>query len=121
MKQSEERFVQQIKETLDKGVRSLDQSVEVRLRAARFKALDAVAVKGGVLSFFGRGLLPIAGVITAAMVVLVLFWNEPSEIQSTATEYVLDSEILESQDSIELLLDMDFYVWLAEGQGNGAG
>lgn len=121
MKHSEERFVQQVKETLDQGVGSLDSTVAVGLRAARLKALDAADEKAGALSFLGRGLLPIAGAIAAAMVFFVLFWNDPSEIQSTATEYVIDAEILESQDSMELLLDMDFYVWLAEGQGNGAG
>ncbi len=113
-----DNFEQQVRDVLEESVSRIDDTTLGQLAAARCRALDPVERQRG----FGRWFLPAAGALAAAMLlVLVFYWGGRPQYQQAAGDYLLDAEIIDSPENLELLQDMDFYVWLTEESNNGAG
>jgi hypothetical protein len=104
-------FLENVKATLDSSAEHLDTRILRRLKAARTRALEAGKRRGGLWHWLR---FPAAGLATAlvGVLIVVLFFHRPTVLQpDNNVEYI---EILASKDSLDLYVDLDFYIWLAE-------
>ena len=115
MSTTEEKLAQQAKQAFDKSVDELDAATLSRLNRGRHVALAAAAQPG--LQWLRW--MPATGV--AAAVLLVMFTlRGPDEIDVIAAP-ATDLDILLSEESIEMLEDLEFYSWLDTQELNGDG
>ena len=107
-KNTEETFIQNAKETLDKEAENLDEMVLLRLKHSRYMALERG--RGGIFSFLQRLRLPMAGLATVMVLFfLAVFFKGEQQLSN-----IEDVEILATSDTPELFINLDFYAWLAE-------
>lgn len=100
-------FIEHVKRQLDAHADAVDDFTAARLRAARQRALRQ-SVRAP------RRWVPMAGLATAAAALFaVLILMQPSQ------KFDPDWEIWVAQDDIEVIDELDFYVWLEATQPNG--
>jgi hypothetical protein len=96
------------KKYFDESVENLDGETRSRLNRARQAAL--AEIKSGGHRWIEWA--PAAGVAAAAVVAVVLWTgNPPSDVLTPATSNA-DIEILLTEDSFEMLEDLEFYSWI---------
>lgn len=101
-------FVEQAKKHFDESVENLDGATRSQLNRARQAALAE-------LETGGRGWLdwaPAVGVAAAAIVALVLWTGNPPTDTLTPPAANTDIEILLTEDSLEMLENLEFYSWI---------
>jgi hypothetical protein len=122
-KTEEDQFLQKAKARFDESVEELDGASRSRLNRARHAAIEASASGGATIGRWTQW-VP-AGGVAAAAVVAAFFWNNSSIMDTESSVPVDDFEILITDDSFEMLEDLEFYSWIdidAEFDGgNGAG
>ena len=110
----EEEFLRQVKKTLDASVESLDAGIYFRLTQARNVALKrqrtATSLTWKWLSF------PLGGLVTAVLMWMIITFHVQETDELAANITIEELEIVTSGDTMELLLDLDFYLWLSENQ-----
>jgi len=114
----EERFLNEVKQSLDARAESIDEKILLRLRKIRHQAiLEAEGRKKGVF-FFPRWIQTgaLATVATAVVLVVVWFYSQRPAFFLKNPE---DFEIVSSQDQMELYENLDFYQWLAASDSRG--
>jgi hypothetical protein len=110
-KMSEEKFLTEVRKTLDRSTESLDQETLRRLRSARFEALEGVGA--GRLSWFRlHRWITAGGLTTITVLALGISLRLGSPVQNPPLRQPGDLEILTSQDQLDLYKDLDFYRWL---------
>ena len=106
----ENRFLKNVKKTLDDGSRNLDPSHQSKLTQIRYQALESKPK-----SIFPNWSYVSAlqwGSLACALLIGVLYFGEPG---TTKLEPGLDDlDLLASTDVMELYEDLEFYSWLAE-------
>ena len=118
-------FVERARTRFDESVDRLDGETRSRLNQARHRALSELD-RGNAA---WRGWVPATGVAAAAAVALVMWtggWQADDMDESAA---VTDMEILLTEDSLEMLEDLEFYSWMdldeeagdLQGAGNNVG
>ena len=105
---AEDTFTSRAKKQFDESVENLDGETRSRLNSARHAALAE-------LKFGGHRWIewaPAAGVAAAAVVAVVLWTGDPPSDVLTPTMSNADIEILLTEDSFEMLEDLEFYSWI---------
>ena len=103
---AEKAFAEKAKRLFDESVEGLDAQTRSRLNRGRQAALEQLAA--------GRRAwvqwVPAAGVAAAAVFAVVLWTgNQPVDELTPAAS---DFEILLTEDSFEMLEDLEFYSWI---------
>ncbi len=101
-------FSDKAKQLFDESVEGLDAATRSRLNRGRQAALAELRPFRPVWVQWA----PAAGVATAAVVAVVLWTGIPPVDELTPEASASDFEILLTQDSFEMLQDLEFYSWI---------
>ena len=123
---SDEEFLSEVKQQLQKSSDELDELTLAKLGAARRRAVEAASRSavfrlGNVLSL-GRGgmaILMLAGVLLIASVVLLKTAYPPVQQQLQPITLLEDMELLGAAEELEFYQELDFYLWVADEQDSG--
>jgi hypothetical protein len=116
-----EAFEAQTKRAFDESVAALDGSTRAKLAAARREALERASAPG-IAAVVDRWLNPAwldartlvpAGVAASALVAAWVAW-QPAVETGVRTASLDDLEILLGEEDLEMIEDLEFYVWLEE-------
>ena len=115
----EERLARQAKAVFDDSVESLDAETLSRLNQGRQQALaelDRTRSYGEWTRW-----VPATGVAAAAVVAVIVWQGNPTDVPAPAPTAMTDFEILLSEDSLEMIEDLEFYSWVgaADLETNG--
>ena len=116
-KQSEQQFLNNISDELDRSCDGLDGHTQSRLNSIRHAALEH-----GRKSLSRTLLSPFGGLVTACVLVLVvgMLYQGQLEIPAQAgpdnISPMEDLDILTSAESLELFENLEFYQWLEENE-----
>lgn len=122
---ADEAFAAKAKMLFDQSVEGLDGETRSRLNRGRQEALAKVG---------GRGMrwmqwAPAGGLAAAAVLAVVIFAPGPQIAELDVPEVATDMEILLTEDSLEMIEDLEFYSWIdfdaeagnSEGPTNNVG
>jgi len=115
MNKSDEQLAQQAKEAFDRSVDGLDAASLSRLNRGRQAALAGAGQPG-------RGWLrwiPATGA-AAAVLLVVITLQGPGDVDVMSAP-AMDLDILLSEESIEMLEELEFYSWLDTQELEGDG
>ncbi|MCG8487830.1 MAG: hypothetical protein MI756_10220 [Chromatiales bacterium] len=123
---SDEAFLSEVKQQLQKSSDELDELTLAKLGAVRRRAVEAASRPavfrlGNVLSL-GRGgmaILMLAGVLLIASVVLLKTAYPPVQQQLQPITLLEDMELLGAAEELEFYQELDFYLWVADEQDSG--
>lgn len=105
---ADEAFAETAKTLFDDSVASLDGETQSRLTRLRHEALKELDERRPAWVQWA----PATGVAAAAVVALVM-WTGGPEVQDFAEPSTAsDMEILLTEDSLEMLEDLEFYSWI---------
>jgi hypothetical protein len=105
---ADKAFAEKAKQLFDESVAGLDGQTRSRLNRGRQAALDTLKTGRPVWVQW----VPAAGVAAAAVVAVVL-WTGNSPVDDLTPEAsVADFEILLTEDSFEMLEELEFYSWI---------
>ena len=106
----EEKLAAQAKELFDDSVERLDAATLSKLNQGRQKALAELdkTKPVGQWSWW----VPATGVAAAAVVAVVVLQGDPTPDVVPAANSMTDFEILMSEDSLEMLEELEFYSWI---------
>ena len=105
---AENAFVERAKQHFDESVANLDGETRSRLNRGRQAALAEIASGGRAWIDWA----PAAGVAAAAVVAVVMWTGNPPADELTPSGATADIEILLTEDSFEMLEDLEFYSWI---------
>ena len=110
MNERDEDFVTRAKELFDQSVESLDAETRSKLNRSRHAALE----DAGQGIRLGRPIqwAPAAGVAAAAVLTVVILNGEPPVDALTLQTTANDFEMLLTEDSLEMLEELEFYSWI---------
>jgi hypothetical protein len=100
----------QAKALFDDSVERLDAATLSRLNQGRQKALEEVRAAGPAGQW--ARWVPAGGVVAAAVVAVVVWQGVPVEHSAPAANSAADFEIMLSEDSLDMLEDLEFYSWI---------
>lgn len=110
MNPGDEKRAERARRLLDESVEHLDAATLSRLNQARQQALEAAEHRAHVRwAWWG---VP-AGGVAAAFLAAVIWWPRPA-VDGTPAPPIEDMEILVNADSLEMLEDLEFFMWLDE-------
>jgi len=101
-------FAEKAKQLFDESVEGLDGETRSRLNKGRQAALEELKTGKPVWVQWA----PAAGVAAAAVVAVVLWTGNPPTDVVTLEASASDFEILLTEDSLEMLEDLEFYSWI---------
>jgi len=106
MNESERKFEEAAKRQFDESVDGLDAATLSRLNRGRQAALEAARRPRRQWSVW----MPATGVAAAALIAVVTF--QPRSTDGVLEAPASDFEILMSEESIDMLEELEFYSWL---------
>lgn len=115
MNETEQKLAKQAKEAFDRSVDGLDAATLSRLNRGRQAALAELEHPNRQWLRW----MPATGVAAAVMLVMITL-RGPGDID-VINAPVTDLEILLSEESIEMLEDLEFYSWLDTQELEGDG
>ena len=101
-------FAEKAKQLFDESVAGLDGQTRSRLNRGRQAALEVLKTGRPVWVQWA----PAAGVAAAAVVAVVLWTGNPPVDELTPEASAADFEILLTEDSFEMLEELEFYSWI---------
>ena len=106
MNKTDEEFIKSVSTTLEESTENLDAATRSRLTTARYQALAQKDKKPSPWFF-----IP-AGAFASLFAAMLIFanWSENSELDNSPL--MDDMELLSSNESFELLEELEFYEWL---------
>ena len=110
MNPDDEKRAELARGLLDESVEHLDAATLSRLNQARQQALEAASrhTHAG-----GRWWAIPASALAAAFLAAVIWWPGPA-VDGTPALPIEDMEILVTADSLEMLEELEFFMWLDE-------
>jgi hypothetical protein len=116
-----EEFALRSRELLEESTERLDGRVRSRLTQARSAAIEEA--RRSRHGFAWRAWIP-AGALAGAAALAVFLWSgapQSPETSPIAVHGSLDDlDIIVTDESFELLEDLEFYEWIAVDEANGA-
>ena len=106
----EKELTAQAKELFDDSVERLDAATLSRLNQGRQQALQEIR-ETGTAGQWARW-VPAGGLAAAAAVAVVVWQGMPVEHSAPAAGTATDFEIMLSEDSLDMLEDLEFYSWI---------
>ena len=106
----EKELTTQAKELFDDSVERLDAATLSRLNQGRQKALQEIRVAGPAGQW--ARWVPAGGLAAAAVVAVVAWQGMPVEHSAPAAGTATDFEIMLSEDSLDMLENLEFYSWI---------
>lgn len=106
----EKELTKQAKELFDDSVERLDAATLSRLNQGRQQALQEIRATG-TAGQWARW-VPAGGLAAAAVVAVVVWQGMPVENSAPAAGTATDFEIMLSEDSLDMLEDLEFYSWI---------
>ena len=100
----------QAKALFDDSVERLDAATLSRLNQGRQKALEEVRATGPAGQW--ARWVPAGGLAAAAVVAVVVWQGATVEHSAPAAGSAADFEIMLSEDSLDMLEDLEFYSWI---------
>ena len=100
----------QAKALFDDSVERLDAATLSRLNQGRQKALEEVRAAGPAGQW--TRWVPAGGLAAAAVVAVVVWQGVAVEHGAPAAASAADFEIMLSEDSLDMLEDLEFYSWI---------
>jgi hypothetical protein len=100
----------QAKALFDDSVERLDAATLSQLNQGRQKAREEVRAAGPAGQW--ARWVPAGGVAAAAVLAVVVWQGVPVEHSAPAANSVADFEIMLSEDSLDMLEDLEFYSWI---------
>ena len=112
---TDDAFAERARQLFDESVQNLDGETRSRLNRGRQAALAEISSGSRRWAQWA----PAGGVAVAAVAALVV-WTGSSEIDViNSPEVASDMEILLTEDSLEMLEDLEFYSWMEfDGETN---
>jgi hypothetical protein len=110
---ADKAFAEKAKQLFDESVAGLDGQTRSRLNRGRQAALDALKTGRPVWVQWA----PAVGVAAAAVVAVVLWTGNPPVDDLTPEASAADFEILLTEDSFEMLEELEFYSWIDLDEG----
>ncbi len=107
-KVTDEAFAAKAKQLFDESVENIDAHTRSRLNRGRQAALEQLAAGRPVWVQW----VPAAGVAAAAVFAVVLWTGNQPVDGLTPEATASDFEILLTEDSFEMLEDLEFYSWI---------
>ena len=107
---NEKDLAVQAKALFDDSVERLDAATLSRLNQGRQKAREEVR-SAGPAGHWARW-VPAGGLAAAAVVAVVVWQGVPVEHSAPAAGSAADFEIMLSEDSLDMLEDLEFYSWI---------
>ncbi|MDH4072843.1 MAG: hypothetical protein OEV41_07040 [Gammaproteobacteria bacterium] len=101
-------FATKAKARFDESVARIDGATQSKLTRARHEALAELAAPRPAWAQW----VPATGVAAAAVLAVVMWTGGPSVNDLAAPEVASDMEILLTEDSLEMLEDLEFYSWI---------
>ena len=98
------------RELFDDSVERLDATTLSRLNQGRQKALQEIRETGPAGEW--AGWVPAAGLAAAAVVAVVVWQGTQVEHSVPAAASATDFEIMLSEESLDMLEDLEFYSWV---------
>jgi hypothetical protein len=114
-KEADDGFAAHAKRRFDESVDRIDGSTQSKLTSARHAALAEIRPARAATMRWA----PLAGVAAAAALAAVL-WTSGLPEQDRAVPEVADIEILLTEDSLEMLEDLEFFSWIDLEDGSEA-
>jgi len=116
-----DKFETRIKNQLDDNVERLDDATKTRLRTIRREALNQPAkVPWFFMPQLRQGWMPATALACCGIIAVMLFL--PSETTqnngSMPLEQMAVLELMENPESVDVLSDPGFYMWLDEIEGD---
>ena len=106
----EKQLAEQAKALFDDSVEQLDAATLSRLNQGRQQALQEIRDTGSGGEW--ARWVPAGGVAAAAVVAVVVWQGVPVEHSAPAAGTATDFEIMLSEDSLDMLEDLEFYSWI---------
>ena len=106
----EKELTTQAKALFDDSVERLDAATLSRLNQARQKALQEIRETGSGGEW--ARWVPAGGLAAAAVVAVVVWQGVPVEHSAPPAGIATDFEIILSEDSLDMLEDLEFYSWV---------
>ena len=106
----EKELTVQAKALFDDSVERLDAATLSRLNQGRQQALQATRETGSGGEW--ARWVPAGGLAAAAVVAVVVWQGAPVERSAPAAGTATDFEIMLSEDSLDMLEDLEFYSWI---------
>lgn len=106
----EKQLAEQAKALFDDSVEQLDAATLSRLNQGRQQALQEIRDTGSGGEW--ARWVPAGGVAAAAVVAVVVWQGVPVEHSAPAAGTATDFEIMLSEDSLDMLEDLEFYSWM---------
>ena len=104
----QDNFSEKVRKVLDDSADDIDELTLSRIRAARANAVSTADKKHAP----GRGWIPVGSFATVLFVVLAAFLFNQNKGDLPLSIEADDMEMLSSVDSLEILDDLEFYLWL---------
>ena len=105
---AEEAFSEKAKAVFDESVDNLDGETRSRLNRGRHAALAEIDKQRSAWIQWA----PAGGVAAAALLAVVLWTGNPAVDELASPAMAADIEILLTEDSLEMLEDLEFYSWI---------
>ena len=107
-KSAEDAFLESAKQHFDDSVARIDGATQSKLTRARHEALAELGSSRPAWAQW----MPATGVAAAAVLAMVLWTGNPGTDNFGTDAVASDMEILLTEDSLEMLEDLDFYSWV---------
>jgi hypothetical protein len=105
---AEDAFLETAKQHFDDSVARIDGATQSKLTRARHSALAELASSRPAWVQW----MPATGVAAAAVLAMVLWTGSPETDEFGTDAVASDMEILLTEDSLEMLEDLEFYSWV---------
>ncbi len=108
MNEKDDRLIQKTKAEFDRSVEQIDAETASRITQARYRVLEKAKKNNWTISTW----LPLSGIATACLAVMVFFAMPDQTQDPNMTEDDLD--LISTTEEIELYEELEFYQWLED-------